>query len=450
MCYNHFCEIFDIPLHSKLFSMNLTQKKIISYVGGRMSLNNPVLSHQLDTEYDLVDRTLLIITPDYPDENNNYLGSIFVRNQLDSLKRYFKKIIVIAPVLYSAGIISNDRYCENYSYDNITVYYPRCIFFPRCVSIPLIKNSDKLFFDMRLSTVLNLINREHLEFDLIHAHFTWPSAYIAVNLKEKYHVPVVATIHEDSGWLQEEISMNTARLTSAWQKADVLIRVNQQEIPLLKQFNANVVFVPNGFPPQFEPLDKEECRSRLNIPPGKKVIFSLGDLIERKGFAFLIDAMASIREKRDDVICFIGGKGSEEKKLICQIHEKKMDDIIKLLGFIPDSMVPLWMNSADLFVLPSLHESFGIVQIEALACGTPVIATDNVGSREIIASDDIGLLCESASSESLASVIVNGLDKPWNIQKILDYSNQFSWEVVVKSIIPIYLQILKNEKTYDF
>ena len=411
-----------------------------------MNADNLVQCQPSNVENDLSDKTLLIITPDFPDKNNDYIGSIFVKNQLDSLKEYFKKIIVIAPVFYSGGIIPNDRYCKNYFYDNITVYYPRCLFLPRCVPIPLISNSDKLYFDTRLSAVFNLIKREPLEFDLIHAHFTWPSTYIAVNLKEKYHVPVVATIHEDSGWLEEELSMNNARLMSAWQNADALIRVNQKEIPLLKKFNANVVFVPNGFPPQFKPLDKEDCRSRLNIPPGKKVIFSLGDLIERKGFAFLIDAMASIHEKRDDVICFIGGKGPEEKKLISQIHEKKMDDIIILPGFIPDPMVPIWMNSADLFILPSLHESFGIVQIEALACGIPVIATNNVGSREIIGSEDVGLLCEPTNTESLAGAIVSGLDKPWNTQKILDYSNQFSWEVVVKSILPIYLQILRNEK----
>jgi len=409
-----------------------------------MNPNDLVLSQRSDPDL-LLDKTLLIITPDFP-AKNNYLGSIFVKNQLESLKKYFKKIIVIAPVFNSVGILPNDRYCENYSYDNISVYYPRCLFFPRCVSIPLLTNSDKLFFDTRLSAVINLINCEHLEFDLIHAHFTWPSAYIAVHLKEKYHVPVVATIHEDSGWLQEEIAMNNDRIISAWQNADALIRVNQKEIPLLKQFNADVFFVPNGFPYQFKPLDKEECRSRLNIPHRKKVIFSLGDLIERKGFSFLIDAMGLIHNKRDDLICYIGGKGPEEKKLISQIHEKKMDDHVILLGFIPDSMVPFWMNSADLFVLPSLEESFGIVQIEALACGTPVIATNNVGSWEIIASDDIGLLCESASSESLASSLISGLNKSWDTKKIIDYSKQFSWEVVVKSIIPIYLQILRNEK----
>jgi teichuronic acid biosynthesis glycosyltransferase TuaC len=395
-------------------------------------------------EKKLSDLTLLVITPDYPDKNNNYIGSIFVKNQVDSLKQYFREIIVIAPVFYSGGILQNDHYCQNYRTDTIEVYFPRCLFFPRSLAVPLIKNSHKLSFDTRLSAVTGLIRREHLEFDLIHAHFTWPSASIAATLKETFHVPVVATIHEDSGWLQEEIAMNNARLISAWQKADALIRVNREELPLLKKFNPNVFFVPNGFPVQFQPLDKAECRSRLGITPGKKVIFCLGDLIERKGFGYLVDAMAGIRARRDDVICVIGGKGPEEKNLIKQIHEHNLDDCVRLQGFIPGPMVPVWMNAADLFVLPSLHESFGIVQIEALACGTPVISTDTVGSREIITSDDIGLFCKPADALSLDDAITRGLEKSWDYLKILEYSRQFSWDTVVKSIIPIYSQVMRT------
>ena len=248
-----------------------------------MQLTDPVLEGKDTDNGFFPDKTLLVITPDYPDENNNYIGSIFVKNQLDYLKGFFRKIIVIAPVFYSGGLLPNDRYCHNYGYDNIEVYYPRCLFFPRRVVVPLIKNSHKLAFDTRLSAVLRLIRREHLEFDLIHAHFTWPSAAIAAALKETYNVPGVVTIHEDSGWLQEEMAMNNARLISAWQNADALIRVNKKEIPLLKKFNVNVFFVPNGFPMQFKPLEREECRTRLTIPQRKKVIFSLGDLIERKG-----------------------------------------------------------------------------------------------------------------------------------------------------------------------
>jgi glycosyltransferase involved in cell wall biosynthesis len=411
-----------------------------------MKLTDPVPGWKSGLMNNLSDTTLLVITPDYPDKNNNYIGSIFVKNQLDSLKGYFRKIIVIAPVFYSGGLLPNDRYCQNYRYDNIEVYYPRCLFFPRGIVIPLIKNSYKLSFDTRLSAVLRLIQREHLEFDLIHAHFTWPSASIAATLKDTYNVPVVTTIHEDSGWLQEEIAMKNARLISAWQHADVLIRVNREEIPLLKKYNPHVFFIPNGFPLQFKPLDKAECRSSLGLSPEKNIIFGLGDLIERKGFMYLVDAMARIRARRDDVICVIGGRGPEEKNLIKRIHEHNLDDCVRLLGFIPDPMVPVWMNAADLFVLPSLQESFGIVQIEALACGTPVISTDTVGSREIIASDDIGLFCKPADVPSLEDAITHGLEKSWDFRKILNYSEQFSWNIVVKSIIPIYSRIIRTGK----
>ena len=412
-----------------------------------MNLTDSVPGGKSDLKSNLSETTLLVITPDYPDKNNNYIGSIFVKNQLDSLKGYFRKIIVIAPVLFSGGILPNDRYCQNYHADNIDIYYPRCLFFPRSVAVPLIKNSYKLSFDSRLSAVLRLIRREQLEFDLIHAHFTWPSASIAATLKETYHVPVVATIHEDSGWLQEEISLNNARLITAWQHADALIRVNREEVPLLEKFNPSVFFVPNGFPVQFKPLDKAECRSRLGVPSEKNVIFCLGDLIERKGFAYLVDAMARIRARRHDVICFIGGKGPEEKNLIKKIHEHNLDDCVRLLGFIPDAMVPVWMNAADLFVLPSIHESFGIVQIEALACGTPVISTDTVGSRVIITSDTFGLVCKPADAASLERAITRALEKSWDTRKILDYSEQFSWDTVVKSIIPIYSQVMRTGKT---
>jgi teichuronic acid biosynthesis glycosyltransferase TuaC len=407
-----------------------------------MNPPNPVPDAEYPFKSDFSDKTLLVITPDYPDKDNRYIGSIFVKNQLDSLKIYFRKIIVIAPVLYSGGILPNDRYCQNYSLDNIDIYYPRCLFFPRSLIIPFVKNAYKLSIDTRLSAVLRLIRQEHLEFDLVHAHFTWPSASIAAAIKETWHVPVVATIHEDSGWLQEEIALNDLRLISAWQQADALIRVNREELPLLQKFNHNVFFVPNGFPSRFGPLDSAECRVRLGLSTEKKVIFCLGDLVQRKGFSYLVEAMTRIKASRSDVICCIGGKGPEEKNLIRQIHENGLDDCTRLLGFVPDQMVPVWMNAADLFVLPSIHESFGIVQIEALACGTPAISTDTVGSREIMVSEDVGLLCEPANAASLADAILRGLEITWDHKKILDYSAPFSWDHVVKSLIPIYSDVI--------
>jgi len=414
-----------------------------------MTDQDPAAGSLAGSEKVLGERTLLVISPDFPAQDNRYMGSLFVKNQLESLKHHFKHVIVIVPVLFSGGILPNDRYCHDYSYDNISVYYPRCFFFPRSVSLPLIKNSQKFSFDTRLSAVQNLIEKKHLQFDLIHAHFTWPSTYIATRLKEQYHIPVAATIHEDSGWLKEEIQDANQSLVDSWRNADALIRVNRQEIPLLKQYNDAVFFVPNGFSPLFKPMDTRTCRLQLQVSLEKPVLFSVGDLIPRKGFSYLIDALTIVRRQYPNIICYIGGHGPEEKNLRRQIRDNHLEDRVILLGSIPEDILPLWMNCADLYALPSLQESFGIVQIEALACGKPVIAARNAGSREIVVSDDIGVLCDPHDSDSLACALVQGLSRKWDHQKILAYSEKYSWEMVVKSILPIYIRIIRNNRTHD-
>jgi len=95
-----------------------------------------------------------------------------------------------------------------------------------------------------------------------------------------------------------------------------------------------------------------------------------------------------------------------------------------------------------LFVLSSLMESFGVVQIEAMACGKPIVATKNGGSEEIIVSEDYGLLCESGNSKMLAEKILIGLDKEWDAKKILNYARRFTWDNIVEEIMEIYNELL--------
>ena len=109
-----------------------------------------------------------------------------------------------------------------------------------------------------------------------------------------------------------------------------------------------------------------------------------------------------------------------------------------LAGNKPHTEIPLWMNACDLFVLPSLNESFGIVQIEAMACGKPVIATNTPGSREIIASDKLGLFCQPENEEELAEKIRMGLQMDWDREEILQFAEKFSWEKVAGDILRVY------------
>jgi glycosyltransferase involved in cell wall biosynthesis len=390
---------------------------------------------------DLVDKTLLIITPDYPNTDNQYIGEIYVKRQLDELKKYFGKIVVIAPVPFSWGILDQDRLCQNYHYDNVSVYYPRCLFLPRSLSFPLLEGL-RPYLDARPHVVERLIEREGIHFDIIHTHFTWPSAYIGTRLKKTYKKPIVATIHEDSDWLNEEIEQNHPYVVSAWEQADALIRVNKKDVPALKRYNPNTSSIPNGYGPDFKPMEMQRCRQQLHLPKDKKVIFSLGALIERKGFNYLIDAMKLVSEERKDVVCYIGGSGPLKDALNRQIEDSNLTSCIKLVGFIPDELLPIWMNACDLFVLPSLAESFGIVQIEALACGKPVVSARNSGSEEVIASEEYGLLAKPADPSDLAEKIFTALGREWDSKKIVTYAQQYTWTNIANRIVQVYNAVL--------
>jgi glycosyltransferase involved in cell wall biosynthesis len=120
-----------------------------------------------------------------------------------------------------------------------------------------------------------------------------------------------------------------------------------------------------------------------------------------------------------------------------------MIDYVKLAGGRPHNEIPIWMNACDVFVLPSLRESFGVVQIEAMACGKPVVATYNGGSEEIITSEDYGLLCESANPKALAEKILIAFDKEWDGETIRRYAEQFRWETIIEEIVAIYKSITR-------
>jgi len=388
---------------------------------------------------------LLIITPDYPDSTDTYIGGIFIKDFVDTVKESFREIVVVAPVLFSGRVMPNDRYCTDYQYDNVSVFYPRCLFIPRSLHIPGITNRLKLSFDTRPYIVKRLVKNLGKRFDLIHANFTWPSAYIGVILKEELGIPLVTTVHEDPAWLSEENAMAHPLIKKAWVNSDAILRPNSLDIPVLKNYNKKVFRVSNGFSRIFRPMDSMACRATLGLPADRRILLSVGNLEVIKGHRYLISAMRNVVSEHPDLLCVIVGGGPQRGALEKQIAREGMSEHVLIVGNRPRNEIPLWMNACDLFVLPSLNESFGIVQIEAMACGKPVIATNTPGSREIIASEKYGLLCRPGSPEDLADKIGVGLEKDWNRQEILQFSERFSWERIAGEILKIYDAVTSNK-----
>ena len=263
------------------------------------------------------------------------------------------------------------------------------------------------------------IDKNNIKFDLIHSHFTWSAGYVGAKLKEKYNVPFVVTAHgydiydlpfRDEEWKEKiEYVLNTA---------DYIITASNSNLECIKKLNVKspVRVIPNGFRSDlFYQRDSNNCKKKtLSLPPNKKIILTVGNLIEVKGHKYLSEAMKEIVKHRKDILCIIVGEGKLKNKLKNQIKKLGLKDHVKLAGGKPHNEIPLWVSACDIFVLPSLAEENPTVMFECLGGGKPFIGTKVGGIPEIITSEDYGFLVEPANPKELAEKILIALDKEWD------------------------------------
>lgn len=167
-----------------------------------------------------------------------------------------------------------------------------------------------------------------------------------------------------------------------------------------------------------------------------------------KGHKYLIEAMERLAKQRKDILCVIVGSGFLQSALEEQIKGAQLEEYVFLAGGKPHEEIPVWMNACDVFVLPSLNESFGIVQIEAMACGKPVVGTYNGGSEELILLDKNGILCFPRDPECLAAAITDAFGRGWDVSEITEFSSQYSWGNVVGEILEIYRRMDDQKVIY--
>jgi len=137
---------------------------------------------------------------------------------------------------------------------------------------------------------------------------------------------------------------------------------------------------------KFSPTaDRAALRARLGIPADRFVIFTVRNLEPRMGLENLIEAAAALAAARPELLCIIGGRGGQVQKLAALIKERGLTDKVRLEGFIPEADLADYFRCADLFILPTRElEGFGLVTLEAMACGTPVLATPVGASPELL------------------------------------------------------------------
>lgn len=394
--------------------------------------------------------SLLVVSDRYPHAYDAQSSS-FVKSQVDCIKNNFDKVYVISltpivPKFLTKFLITNprwvkDAYAQDYEYDNVTVYFVRYFTLP----LEFFRGKKGI---AAFREVHKIIENNNINFNLIHAHFTYPSGYVSAKLKKIYNKPVVLTVHEDRNWFLKEI--NNRNAVYSWHNANKIIRVNKGD---LKEFHrsgideSKLMSLPNGFFPNlFKPIDSSSARIELGLPVDKKIILNIANLEEHKGQRYLIESMKNILVTHSDVMLYIVGQGSLRHDLQMLIDMNGLQNKIILAGGNkPAEEIPLWMNACDVFVLSSLSESFGIVQIEAMACGKPVVATRNGGSEEIIINEKLGILTEPKDVCGMEKAILKALDTKWYQEYIIKYSMNFIWDIIAERIVEVYGEILQIE-----
>ena len=224
-----------------------------------------------------------------------------------------------------------------------------------------------------------------------------------------------------------------------YQKADKIICVSQDTASVLKKEyqikKSKTAVIPNGVNlSYFEPLK--------NIKKESKGLIFVGRLDKRKGIDWLIEAVPLIKRKIPRVKLFVAGGGKFRNELEKEVVNHKLEKNIVFLGFIRDEELSEWYNRAEATIIPSVFEGFGIIAIESMACGTPVLATNVQGIREIIDDGKNGILVNYGNKKALAEKAIKLLKNKSLRDKLtkegLKTAKKYDWERISQKTLTIY------------
>jgi glycosyltransferase involved in cell wall biosynthesis len=199
---------------------------------------------------------------------------------------------------------------------------------------------------------------------------------------------------------------------------------------------------------RFDPPEtKVQARQRLGWPTDRPIAFSVRRLYRRMGLENLIDAVQTVRQRVPDTLVMIAGTGWMADELRRQIKAAKLQEHVKLMGFIPDADLPVAYRAADLTVVPSVSlEGFGLTTVESMAAGTPVIVTPVGGSPEVVGGLSPDMIVPDWTPAALAAAIsaaLRGELKLPNSDRCKEFARQnFDWAAVTQKVRAVYDEAL--------
>ena len=294
---------------------------------------------------------------------------------------------------------------------------------------------------------------EEHSYDLVHGH-DWLVAYASAALADRLGVPYMTTIHatehgRHQGWVQDppqshihSVEQWMTRRANAAVVCSYYMRGHVADIFDIDE--GRIAVIPNGVDPdELRPVGDLQALRREFAAPQEKLVLLVGRLVYEKGFQLALDALPSVIDQVGNVRFVVAGSGTYESELKAQARRLGLSAHGSFLGWIGDDALHSLYRIADLCVVPSIYEPFGLVALEAMASGCPCIVADTGGLRDVVPSGErVGLRFNGGDAEHLGVMIerllVGGALRERLVAEASEYVLRFDWDDIAQRTCGIY------------
>jgi glycogen(starch) synthase len=307
-------------------------------------------------------------------------------------------------------------------------------------------NSDMLAAGVELG--------DRFSFDVVHGH-DWLVANACDHLAKRFSAPLVTTIHatehgRHQGWVNKHPQAYIHGV-ERWivNRSDKVIAcstfMREQVVDVFAVEEDRVEVIPNGIDPEdLQPHDDEELRRLRSefAEPHESLVLLVGRLVYEKGFQFALEALPEIIRRQPQTRFVVAGSGTHEQELRRQASELGLMEHGTFVGWIGDDVLHSLYRIADVCVVPSIYEPFGLVALEAMASSCPCIVADTGGLREVVPHDEVGLRFRARDPQSLAEMAVRMLADAELCRRLtaeaFDHLRRFDWADVAERTDAVY------------
>jgi D-inositol-3-phosphate glycosyltransferase len=323
------------------------------------------------------------------------------------------------------------------------------------------------YLDEFAAGVINFARTYGVRYDLIHSHY-WLSGLVAGRLQQAWGPTPIVHMYHTLGHMKNQIAQSETELSAQVRLlgeaqvahiADRLIAATpSEESQLLKWYGADPtkisVLSPGVDVARFEPLPQCRAKQQLGIPGNRRLVLFVGRIEPLKGVDTLLSAAALLKEQhpaalKNVQVAIVGGDPSApdaEMSRLLELHrELDLGGLVEFLGAREQAQLPNYYAAADAVVMPSHYESFGMVALEAMAMGTPVIASRVGGLAHLVRDNATGFLISPRSPQQLADrlqlLLTNEPLRQQLAAQARSYARGFDWANIVNRMLEVYATV---------